>query len=122
MLPSQPVLPEADEQVRGACPLDCPDTCSWIVTVQGGEARALRGDLTHPYTRGSLCNKVADYLDYSRSSERLLYPMRRTGAKGSGTFTRITWEEAVATIAARFRGVIAAHGPEAIWPYIGTGN
>jgi hypothetical protein len=41
-------------QVRGACPLDCPDTCSWIVTVTRGEAVALRGDPEHPFTRGSL--------------------------------------------------------------------
>jgi len=48
--------------IRGACPLDCPDTCSWIVTVKQGEAVALRGDPDHPYTRGALCNKVVDYL------------------------------------------------------------
>ena len=83
------------QQVRGACPLDCPDTCSWIVTVKDGEAVALRGDPDHPYTRGSLCNKVADYLDYTRSPERLLYPLRRVGPKGSGEFTRISWDEAL---------------------------
>jgi anaerobic selenocysteine-containing dehydrogenase len=60
-------------QIRGARPLDCPDTCSWIVTVKRGEAIALRGDPDHPYTRGSLCNKVADYVNYTRSPERLLY-------------------------------------------------
>lgn len=115
-------LPLGDRQVRGACPLDCPDTCSWIVTVKGGEAVALRGDPTHPYTRGSLCNKVADYLAYARLSERLLYPMRRTGPKGSGEFTRISWDEAFETIAAELGDVIAKHGAEAIWPYVGSGN
>ena len=112
----------ADGQIRGACPLDCPDTCSWVVTVKNGEPVALRGDPAHPYTKGSLCNKVADYLDYARSPERLLYPMRRVGPKGSGTFVRISWDEALATIAARFREVIATHGAEAIWPYLGSGN
>src|SRR5262245_19242827 len=119
MLPSQRATSESDGRlIRGACPLDCPDTCSWIVTVKQGEARSLRGDPDHPYTHGSLCNKVADYLDYARSPERLLYPMRRTGPKGSGEFKRITWEEALETIAARFRDVIATNGPEAIWPYV----
>ena len=51
---------DAVRNIRGACPLDCPDTCSWIVTVKQGEAVALYGDPDHPYTRGSLCNKVAD--------------------------------------------------------------
>jgi anaerobic selenocysteine-containing dehydrogenase len=85
-------------RVRGACPLDCPDTCSWIVTVKGDEAVALRGDPQHPYTRGSLCNKVADYLNYARSPDRLLYPMRRVGPKGSASFIRISWDEGIPTL------------------------
>jgi anaerobic selenocysteine-containing dehydrogenase len=109
-------------EVRGACPLDCPDTCSWIVTVENGEAVALRGDRSHPYTRGSLCNKVADYLSYARSPDRLLHPMRRVGSKGSGEFARISWSEALETIAARLGDVIAEHGAEAIWPIPGSGN
>ncbi len=108
--------------VRGACALDCPDTCSWIVTVEGGEPVALRGDPAHPYTRGSLCNKVVDYLTYARSSDRLLYPMRRVGPKGSGEFTRISWVEALERIAARLGDAIARHGAEAIWPFVGTGS
>ena len=74
-------------EVRGACALDCPDTCSWIVTVKGGEAVGLRGDPAHPYTRGSLCNKVADYLSYARAADRVLHPLRRVGPKGRGEFT-----------------------------------
>lgn len=109
-------------QIRGACPLDCPDTCSWIVTVKNGEAVALRGDPHHPYTRGSLCNKVADYLNYARSPQRLLYPMRRVGPKGTGEFLRISWPEALETIATRLRDVIATDGAEAIWPFLGSGN
>jgi anaerobic selenocysteine-containing dehydrogenase len=109
-------------QVRGACPLDCPDTCSWIVTVKRGEAVALRGDPHHPYTRGSLCNKVADYLNYARSPERILYPLRRVGRKGSGEFTRISWDEALDRVAARLADVIATDGAEAIWPFLGSGN
>src|SRR5258706_13245267 len=67
----------AARDVRGACPLDCPDTCSWIVTVKRDEATALRGDPPHPYERGSLCNKVAAYLTYARSSDRMLRHLQR---------------------------------------------
>jgi len=115
---SQPHVSER----RGACPLDCPDTCSWIVTVSDGEAVALRGDPAHPYTRGSLCNKVAGYLAYARSPDRILYPMRRVGPKGTGEFVRVSWDEALDAIAARLRDVIETHGAEAIWPYEGSGN
>jgi anaerobic selenocysteine-containing dehydrogenase len=118
----QPTPEPGVRHVRGACALDCPDTCSWIVTVDRGEAVALRGDPSHPYTRGSLCNKVADYLTYARSPERIVYPMRRVGPKGSGEFVRISWDEALETIAARLRDVIATHGAEAIWPFLGSGN
>jgi anaerobic selenocysteine-containing dehydrogenase len=115
-------LHHGDRPIRGACPLDCPDTCSWIVTVKGGEPVALRGDPDHPYTRGSLCNKVVDYLTYARSPERLLYPMRRIGPKGSGELTRISWDEALDRIVAELGDVIAKHGAEAIWPFLGSGN
>src|ERR1044071_6573221 len=108
--------------IRGACPLDCPDTCSWIVTVKEGEAVALRGDPDHPYTHGSLCNKVADYLSYAQSRDRLLYPMRRTGTKGSGEFVRISWDEALGEISSRLRQIIASDGAEAIWPIAGSGS
>ncbi len=108
--------------MRGACPLDCPDTCSWIVTVRDGRAVALRGDPHHPYTRGALCNKVAGYLTYTRSPDRLLYPMRRVGPKGSGAFERISWDDALAMIASRLREAIDAHGGESIWPFLGSGN
>src|SRR5262245_28217880 len=108
--------------VVGACPLDCPDTCSWIVTVEGDEAIALRGNPAHPFTRGALCNKVVDYLDYTRSRTRVLHPLRRVGRKGSGEFARITWDEALDTIAARLHEAIATHGGESIWPYLGSGN
>ena len=108
--------------VRGACPLDCPDTCSWIVAVKQGEAIELRGDPAHPYTCGSLCNKVVDYLKYTRSVGRVLYPMRRIGPKGSGKFSRTSWSEALDEIAARLGHAIAKYGAEAIWPIAGSGN
>jgi hypothetical protein len=66
-------LEPATRAVRGACPLDCPDTGSWIVTVQGGDAVALRGGPEHRFARGSLCNKVADYL---QSNVRVTDPQR----------------------------------------------
>jgi anaerobic selenocysteine-containing dehydrogenase len=115
-------LPPGDRHVRGACALDCPDTCGWIVTVKDGRPVALRGDPDHPFTRGSLCNKVADYLAYARSSRRLRHPLRRMGPKGSGRFARISWDEALEEIAAGLAAVIAQHGAEAIWPYVGSGS
>ena len=107
---------------RSVCALDCPDTCSLLVTVEDGRATRLRGDPEHPVTRGFLCGKVARYLEREYSPERLLYPQRRTGAKGEGRFARITWDEALDEIAARFKGIAAEFGPEAILPYSYAGT
>jgi anaerobic selenocysteine-containing dehydrogenase len=112
----------AERHVPGACPLDCPDTCAWVVTVRDGAAVELRGDRAHPYTRGALCAKVHRYLDYTRAPDRLLHPMRRVGPKGEGRFARISWDEALDEIAGRWREIIARHGPAAIWPYYGSGT
>jgi len=108
--------------VHGVCPLDCPDTCSWVVTVEDGRAVKLVGNREHPYTRGALCEKVNRYLEHTQQPDRLLWPMRRTGKKGEGRFARISWDEALGEIAARWRAIIERDGPQAIWPYYGTGT
>ena len=103
-------------QVRAVCPHDCPDTCALLVTVQDGIATEVRGDPEHPSTAGVLCTKVARYTERTYHAERLLHPLRRVGQKGEGKFERISWDEALATIAARLTD-IAARAPQAILPY-----
>ena len=88
------------------------------VTVRDGVAVDLRGDTEHAFTRGFLCQKMARYLDRVYSPDRLLFPMRRTGAKGEGKFERISWDHALETIASRFAMIASSpEGPQAIVPY-----
>ena len=109
--------------VRGACPHDCPDTCALLTTVENGRAIKVEGAPDHPTTRGTLCTKVARYLERTYSEQRLLHPMRRAGPKGSGRFERITWNEALDTIAARFKVIASSKdGPQAILPYSYAGT
>ena len=104
--------------VRSVCPLDCPDTCSMLVTVKNGEAVDLRGDPDHRFTRGFLCQKMARYLDRVYSPDRLLRPLRRVGRKAEGRFEPTTWEEALGEISERFAAIAqSADGPQAILPY-----
>jgi anaerobic selenocysteine-containing dehydrogenase len=103
-------------QVRATCPLDCPDTCALLVTVEDGVATAVKGDPDHPTTAGVLCTKVSRYTERTYHEDRLLHPLKRIGRKGEGKFERISWEEALETIAARLKP-IAARAPEAILPY-----
>ena len=109
------------EVVRTACPHDCPDTCAMLVTVQDGVATRIQGDPSMPFTDGTLCTKVAHYLERTYSAERLRFPLRRVGKKGEGRFARISWDEALDEIAARLKA-IAADNPECILPcsYAGT--
>jgi anaerobic selenocysteine-containing dehydrogenase len=108
---------EGETTILGACPHDCPDTCSMLVKVKDGKVKAVQGNPSHPFTQGRLCAKTNHYQERVYHAERLLYPMRRTGAKGSGQFERITWDEALNEIAACWRKTIAEAGPRAILPY-----
>src|SRR5579871_1214518 len=110
------------ETRRSVCALDCPDCCSLLINVEEGRGSKLRGDPAHPITRGFLCGKVAQYLEREYSPGRLLYPQRRTGAKGEGRFERISWDEALDTIARRFQEIAARSGAEAILPYSYAGT
>ncbi|MCC6703711.1 MAG: molybdopterin-dependent oxidoreductase [Thermomicrobiales bacterium] len=108
--------------IRGACPHDCPDTCSVITGVQNGRAISFEGNPEHPITRGWLCAKVRPYLDRVYHEERLLYPLRRTGPKGSGMWERISWDDALAEIKANWERIIAEDGAQAILPYSYSGT
>jgi anaerobic selenocysteine-containing dehydrogenase len=108
--------------VRGACPHDCPDTCATITEVQDGRAIKFYADPEHPVTRGWLCAKVRPYLERVYSEERLTHPLRRAGAKGEDQWERIGWDEAIATITARWKATIAEHGAAAILPYSYSGT
>lgn len=109
--------------VRGACPHDCPDTCSMLVTVESGRAIRVAGDPEHPFTRGFLCAKVNRYVERTYHEDRLLHPMRRVGPKGSGKFARISWDEALGEIATRLNDIRrSSDGPQAILPYSYAGT
>jgi anaerobic selenocysteine-containing dehydrogenase len=113
----------ADRVVRVTCTHDCQDACSALVTVDdSGKAVDIKADASHPITGRHLCVKVDRYLERVYSPDRLLTPMRRSGAKGSGEFTPITWDEALDEIADRWQQITATHGPQAILGYSYLGS
>jgi len=105
------------KQIKGCCPLDCPDTCAWVARVEGGRVVRVEGAKDHPFTRGVLCAKVRDYEKRTYAADRLLYPLKRVGPKGRADFVRISWGEALDTIALQFSSIIATDGPEALFPF-----
>jgi anaerobic selenocysteine-containing dehydrogenase len=111
----------AEHRVLGACPHDCPDTCSLVTTVRDGVAIKVQGNAHHPQTQGVLCTKVSRYTERTYHPERILTPLKRVGPKGSGKFEPVTWDAAMQDIAGRL-GEIAARDSQAILPYSYAGT
>lgn len=109
-------------QARTTCVMDCPDTCSLLVDLDGDKVTRLDGHTDHPITDGFICSKVRNFTKRLYHPDRLLYPLARTGPKGSGSFARISWDEAIDRIAKRFGQIVADHGGEAILPYYYGGS
>ena len=114
----------AKPEIRfSACPHDCPSTCA--LEVEKLDARTIgrvRGARDNAYTAGVVCGKVARYAERIHHPDRLIQPLRRTGAKGSGEFAPIGWDEALDEVA---EGLLLAEqrdGPEAVWPYYYAGT
>ena len=110
------------ETKKTVCPLDCPDACGVVATGDGDRITAITGDKEHPFTKGFLCRKVSTYHERVHSPDRILHPMVRTGAKGSGQFSRISWDEAWDQLVSRLSRIRADHGGEALLPYSYAGN
>ncbi|NBU14335.1 MAG: molybdopterin oxidoreductase family protein [Alphaproteobacteria bacterium] len=108
---------------RSVCPHDCPSACALEVEVAGPDRIGrVYGSQEQSYTAGVICAKVARYAERNHHPDRLLYPMKRVGPKGSGQFTRISWEEAMNEIATRFLEIEKTYGADTIWPYYYAGT
>jgi len=108
--------------MRSVCPHDCPSCCSLEVAVSDGRIVEVRGDPEHPFTQGVICGKVRAYAERVHSPLRVRTPLRRVGPKGAGEFAPVSWDDAIATIAARWRAIAAEHGGESILPFSYAGS
>ncbi len=107
---------------RAVCAKDCPDTCGLLVRVENGRIVAVKGDPEHPYTQGFICRKGSHFPAHVHGGERITTPLKRVGAKGSGEFVPISWDEALDTVAGRMRSVVAESGSLSILPYFYAGH
>jgi anaerobic selenocysteine-containing dehydrogenase len=103
---------------HSTCPHDCPSACALDVEVIDGKSIGrVHGSRLQTYTAGVVCAKLARYAERIHHPERLIHPLHRTGAKGSGRFARISWDEALDEIAERFNQAEREFGAESVWPY-----
>lgn len=108
---------------HSACPHDCPSTCALEVEIlDGRRVGAVQGAAANSYTAGVICAKVKRYAERIHHPARLTHPLLRTGPKGSGSFRRIAWDEALDRVAAAVTEVAARYGTEAVWPFYYAGT
>jgi anaerobic selenocysteine-containing dehydrogenase len=101
----------------GICPAGC-----WIIVTydQEGKIAAVRADESSPF--GITCKLGVHSPEIVYSENRLHYPLKRKGPKGTYEFERITWEEAFDEIVRRLQAIKAEYGPEAAAIYTGRGS
>ena len=99
-----------------ACPLDCPDACSLSVSVEKGKVIKIDGSQRNPTTNGFICAKVRGFTGRVYGGDRLKYPLVRKGAKGGGSFTRVSWDEAMGRIVDAIERARDEHGGESVLP------
>jgi anaerobic selenocysteine-containing dehydrogenase len=106
-----------------ACPHDCPSTCALEIEVLDGKTIGrVRGAPDNAYTAGVICAKVARYAERVHNPHRLTQPLRRVGAKGSGDFAPVTWDDALDIVAEAFTRAEQKYGSETVWPYYYAGT
>ncbi|MFQ6047126.1 MAG: molybdopterin-dependent oxidoreductase, partial [Gemmatimonadales bacterium] len=101
--------------ICGICPAGC-----WVeVGMKDGRIADIRADTGHPL--GMICRRGQHAPEIIYSKNRLRYPMRRVGAKGSHEFERISWDDAYDEIVRRLNDIRRESGPEAVAIYTGRG-
>ena len=105
-----------------ACPHDCPSTCTLDIEHDNDYIYKLKGNKDNTYTKGVICSKVSRYQYRTHNEDRLLYPLKRIGRKGSNDFKKVSWDEALDIVSTKLLKIISEYGSEAIWPYFYAGT
>ncbi len=90
----------------------CTNHCGVIGYVQDGKVRKIEGNPLDPNSRGTICAKANGMLSYTYYPERLLYPLKRVGARGAGQWKRVSWDEALAEVAGKLKATRDSGHPE----------
>ena len=119
----EPVEVPETQIYAGACRAQCGQGCYLNVHVRDGRVvRTTAGHFDDGPEFDRICPKGLVQPARVYSSERLQYPMRRVGERGSGEFERITWDEAIAEIAEKWKSYREEFGPTSIAFFLGSGN
>ena len=103
--------------IRTACTYDCPDACGLLVDT-GGDEPIIRGDPSHPITRGTICFRLRKHVQRLRAADRLVSPRLRMD---SGGWRDIGWDEALDLAAEKLDSALEEHGAESV-VFVGGGG
>jgi anaerobic selenocysteine-containing dehydrogenase len=100
---------------------NCESACGLLAFVdqETGEVRKFEGQPLHPASRGRNCAKGPATLNQVRNPDRILYPLRRAGARGEDRWERVSWDEALDDIAGRIRAALLAGRRDAVVYHVG---
>lgn len=108
--------------VNTVCSRNCYSACGLRAHVQDGRVVKISGNPNNPATYGLVCSKGLSFPRTLYGNERLLYPLKREGARGEGSFRRIGWTEAIDTIYEALSRAKEQYGPESLLYYAASGN
>jgi anaerobic selenocysteine-containing dehydrogenase len=110
-----------EQVIRSNC-RGCHGGCGVLVHVKDGTIVKIEGDPDFPTNHGTMCSKGLAFQQLVYHPDRLKHPLKRVGKRGEGKWQRISWDEALDTIANRYTEIKAKYGPEAIVLASGTGR
>lgn len=110
------VLP-AETRAPAFCAIDCPGRCPLELHLRDGELARVSANKAAPACRRGLSMRA-----WANSPDRLMWPLRRVGPRGSAQFERVTWDEALDEIADKLARIRRKHGNESIYLAYTTGQ
>ncbi len=102
--PDEGVTPGKADYYASSC-RSCPAGCGILVRVSEGRAKKIEGNPDHPVNRGKLCGRGQAVLQELYHPDRVSQPLKRSGPRGSGEFTKITWEEALTLLVGQLKNL-----------------
>lgn len=100
--------------IASTCSL-CPAGCGIVGEVLDGRVMRIAGNPKHPNNRGKICSRGYAGLNLLYDPDRLLYPLKRSGARGSGRWARISWEQAWEEMAKRLVPLRQSGKTDGLW-------
>ncbi len=114
LIPPKDMIPGVATWYASLC-RQCGAGCGILVKVLEGRAKKVEGNPLHPVNKGGLCSRGQSGLQALYNPDRVKGPMKRSGDRGSGMYTPISWDEAIKTVAGKLKGLSGDGNADKLW-------